>query len=165
MSDKGKKIKKKSDWTTYGPPNGPFVPCKPKKTYDVDEEERLCQLCLGDNESLALPDEVTNLFIDYVESGAPIPEVYVSVTANPGYDGDDATNLEFYIVKKAPRPNLDYDKQVKAYASARKEYELAKEKHKQELVEWKAWKKQEEERSIEKQIDAARLLLKRHGKL
>jgi hypothetical protein len=150
------KIKPKKGWSVYSKPWAPSKPREPKKTYiDHDRQEiGSVGLCEGDDNS-------------YCELQIPLPEgvnpdnvVFVLMRT-----GENEHTLRFY--NKSPREveNPHYEREMKYYKKALEKYEADKAAHKEELKEWNAWKKQEEEAQLQRNLKHAEDLLKKHGRL
>lgn len=152
------KIKKKPGWSRYSKPYLSSAPTEPLKTLREEEETVLVSKTVYDGTSFPL-DEL-------VPEGQDISELRVTFKwEHSGYDGDRDNTIVVSTVSVKEKENPHYKRQLKAYEKAYSEWKVKKDAFTEELKEWKAWVKQEEEADTQHKLAWAEKLLKKHGRL
>jgi hypothetical protein len=143
-------IKKKYNWSISSGPNKPFLRKEPSKT-----KIKKIPIC----ESYELLFQDIKIPQEYLNKGYSIENL--SFTASSSYD--DSSKVIVELLTQAPDEN--YEKDLISY---KKEKEV----HKVELLVWQKeneqyelWKKQEEDKLLQKRLDTAQKLLKKYGKI
>lgn len=136
------KIVKRKHWDIRSEPNKPRPPIEPRKTFDksVDVGNDLEVLVLKD---LKLPE------------GFTLNDVHVSTDYESYY-------LNAYVIGKVI--NKNYDEEYVKYNKKLVKFNEDLKRWDKEIIEYRAWKKEFEKELLEKQIEEARKLLKKHDK-
>ena len=152
-------IKKRKNWSPYHSPGLRMKPIEALKEITetktampfYQSSSRDC-IRLGE---ITLPDELK------------FEDIIISVNhSHTGYDGDECeVELEFSDARTISYPNPDYDKQMNRYLVDLEKWKQEKKDHETEVKEWKFWVKQEKDAELQRQLDHAEDLLKKHGRI
>ena len=143
----------KKYWSIYNKPHGPLKPVEPVKMYYQD----FVEFYSADNDTTFALKDVE------LPDGVKLEDVFVSSEAHYDYDSTAYSTVKLGTKIFSKRSQKSYDDAVKRYKKQLKEYEANMIEYKAELKEWKAWKKEEEKVSVERSINQAKAVLKKHG--
>ena len=152
-----RKIKQKRGWSRYTKPYLPSAPTPPEKKVVVETVKEIgTKPIYRDTRysvaELPFPD------------GEDLETVFVELQVETDYSGDADYVLRFYTVDTEERDNPRYKALQRDYEKRLAEWQAQSDGYKQELKEWKAWVKQEEEDDLQRNLRHAEALLKKHGK-
>lgn len=145
-------IKHKSGWYVNSKPFMRQAPIKPEKMLRLFNRKTLVTITAYDGDDFLL----SNLFPEKANS-----ELKVSIKME---DFDRSMAISVYVDEITEAPNPHYEKQIVQYEEACKKYKKDKLGFKKELEDWALWKKQEEQKAAEKELEWAQKILKKHGK-
>lgn len=136
-----KKLKRRSNWDEYGPPE--MYDSSPKKSFIRSQYNEIYRSSSFQGKEIVLPE------------GATLEDLYFEIDrADESYDDEIvvSTTTNQTIV------NENYEKEHKVYLK-----KLAE--HKEEVAAWKAWKAEHDKEVLEKQLKASEEFLRKHGRL
>lgn len=149
------KIKKKSHWSRFLKPLAPIKPREPNKEMSVYKTEIIC------SDMLTFGTEYSLLNLN-IPDGVDFKDITFVINKSGCDDYDCELNLLTKEVITTPNPA--YELEYKLYKKSLIEYEERKKNYKEELSQWTLWKKQEEDALLQKKLQKAENLLKKHGK-
>jgi hypothetical protein len=154
-----KPIKAKKGWTIFMAPQAPVPPIAP-----LEFLSDIINILVKKNMNYG-NIKLSELELPAMTNGMSLSDVEINVETEFPYHKDEVggTTLTFYLSKLISNPN--YHAQYTRYSVAMKKYELELSRHKQNLKQWKVWKKQEEQDQLETQLKRAKNFLKKNGRL
>ncbi len=136
------KIVKKKHWNNHSEPSRPRLPIEPKELVITSE-------CIyTDTESINFSD-------------IEIPNGY---TANDLYFETEYDSYSIIVYLRSKVENKNYKKDFIKYNTDLVKFEEDAKNWDQDIIEYRAWKKQEDKELLEKQIKQAKDFLKKHDK-
>ena len=149
---KSSKTGREKKWSHFYSPPAPSEPYEPKPTHI---EMKWVSLNRFGNEtnmsevlSLSLPEGITTDKL---------------VLRAEGDDQYQDMDVGYYL--EIVHPSRMYKRDLALYKKAKAKYDIDIVQHKQDVKDWTAWKKEQDDKALEKQLSDARALLKKHGKL
>lgn len=153
-----KTIKKKTGWSRHVKPHLETAPKPPQKMLEnVVKETELYNMGNFGEYNLGM-------LLSQLPPGSNLYDVNVSSEcSHGGYDDEIDVSVSFFLREMKTIENLNYDKQLKNYDKNYKAWLLKKTKHVDELKEWSAWVKQEDEKDHLLKLTRAKKLLESNG--
>jgi hypothetical protein len=147
MSTNISTIKRKPGWSIHFQPSPPEVPDPPQEFHNVSKRFHVgnfdCNVSIRD---IDVPEgfELEDLVIEY-----------------------DYCDRDFAIVfsRSTLVPNDKYEREMNTYNRKTMKYRSDYEKYEKELAEWNNWVIQEKTKALQQELEAAKELLRKHGKL
>ena len=135
-------IKKLPHWTLYSEPGLPLSFRMPQKLKVVCSEKTLIDSRSGDHSDLS--------FLQ----GYDLSKIEVEINK----EEDCEPLVDYYFVEYDETEDETYEERLKQY-----KYEIRK--HEEDVKAWREWKKQEDGLLLQRQIEDAKNLLRKHGEL
>lgn len=143
-------IKKKSGWFINIAPGKPYLCPAPTKT--IKKCITITSGCSVSLKEIEIPKE-------YLDQGYSLNDLIFTATSSYDDESEVLVELEVEI------PNDQYKKQLLQHEKRKEIYKVELKVWEKDIKEWEAWKTQEEDKILQRQLEHAEKLLKRHNKL
>ena len=151
------KIKAKKGWYVGWEPRAPYEPRRPEEFYETEE---FTELSVHDVANDPCGHKCTRLSDIRLPEGVKSEDVVIKYF---DADGDNGYKFGTVVTKRHRHPN--YKQDLARYEKDIKAYEVAVERHKEDVKLWKLWVKQDRAAYVERQIKNAEAVLRKHGRL